>query len=208
MNNKGCEPVHPAYPIQNVKYCYLKFVLFLQDPNDSILEADEASQIEAAIKASLAESDNKKASPAACEGDEESHAESDALETFDSDHEEVDYSLDKKNPKRTLNGENSLFRKVVSASDEKDDSKSSHTEEKSSDSETTPFSDDLDWKSYLGPADDPESKLMLRLPDGTRDIVSMPSSSKLMVCCLSHCLLYSCKRKKFLKFKYGRSVLT
>lgn len=151
------------------------------DPSDSILEADEASQIEAAIKASLAESEEGKPSPAAaCEGDEENQAESDSLETFDSDHEEVDYSLAKENPKRTLNGENTLFGKVVSASDEKEDSKSSHSEEKSSDTESMPSSDDLDWKSYLGPADDPESKLMLRLPDGTRDIVSMPSSSKLI----------------------------
>lgn len=158
-----------------------------QDPSDSILEADEASQIEAAIKASLAESEAGKLSPAAaCEGDEENQAESDSLETFDSDHEEVDYSLAKENPKRTLNGENTLFGKVMSASDEKEDSKSSHSEEKSSDSESMPSSDDLDWKSYLGPADDPESKLMLRLPDGTRDIVSMPSSSKLIVCCLTH----------------------
>lgn len=158
---------------------------FSQDPNDSILEADEASQIEAAIKASLAESESGKPSPAACEGDEENHAESDSLETFDSDHEDVDYSLVKENPKRTLNSENTLYRKVATAGEEKDDSKSSHSEEKSSDSESMAFSDDLDWKSYLGPADDPESKLMLRLPDGTRDIVSMPSSSKLMVCCLS-----------------------
>lgn len=158
---------------------------FLQDPNDSILEADEASQIEAAIKASLAESEIGKPSPAACEGDEENHAESDSLETFDSDHEDIDYSLVKENPKRTLNGENTLFEKVVSASDKKDDSKSSHSEEKSSDSDSIPSSDDLDWKSYLGPADDPESRLMLRLPDGTRDIVSMPSSSKLKVCLLA-----------------------
>lgn len=158
-----------------------------QDPSDSILEADEASQIEAAIKASLAESEAGKPSPAAAsEGEEENQAESDSLETFDSDHEEVDYSLAKETPKRTLNGENTLYGKVVSARDEKEDTKSSHSEEKSSDSESMPSSDDLDWKSYLGPADDPESKLMLRLPDGTRDIVSMPSSSKLIVCCMTY----------------------
>ncbi|XP_063866115.1 UBX domain-containing protein 7-like isoform X2 [Scylla paramamosain] len=151
------------------------------DLNDSILEADEASQIEAAIKASLVEADSERSSPAACEADEANQVESDSLETFDSDHEDIDYSLDqKKTPERIFNGENSLFRRVVSAAEEKEDTKSSHSEEKSSDSESMPFSNETDWKSYLGPADDPESKLMLRLPDGTRDIVSMPSSSKLM----------------------------
>lgn len=163
---------------------YWIFILFPQDPNDSILEADEASQIEAAIKASLAESESEKPSPPACEGVEENHIESDSLETFDSDPEDVNYSLEKENPKRTLNGENSFYRKVICASDEKGNSNSSYSETKSSDSESIPFTEELDWKSYLGPADDPESKLMLRLPDGTRDIVSMPSSSKLMVCYL------------------------
>lgn len=41
-------------------------------------------------------------------------------------------------------------------------------------------SNESDWESYLGSSSDPESKLMLRLPDGSRDIVSMPCSSKLM----------------------------
>lgn len=147
------------------------------------MEADEASQIEAAIKASLVEADSERSSPVACEADEANQVESDSLETFDSDHEDIDYSLgEKKNPERIFNGENSLFRRVVSAAEEKEDRKSSPSEEKSSDSESMSFSNETDWKSYLGPADDPESKLMLRLPDGTRDIVSMPSSSKLMVC--------------------------
>lgn len=150
------------------------------DPSDSILEADEASQIEAAIKASLVEAKSERSSPVTQEAEEENH-ESDPLETFDSDHEDIDYSLNKeKNPKRIFNGENSIYRRVVSATEDKEDSKSSHSEEKSSDSESISFSSELDWKAYLGPADDPESKLMLRLPDGTRDIVSMPSSSKLM----------------------------
>ena len=157
------------------------------------MEADEASQIEAAIKASLVEAESERPSPAEAkaeaeaeaevEVEEPNQAESDSLETFDSDQEEIDYSLDnKKNLKRIFDVENSLYRRVISASEEKEDSKSSHNEEKSSDSESMFFSNEMDWKSYLGPADDPESKLMLRLPDGTRDIVSMPSSSKLMVC--------------------------
>ena len=36
------------------------------------------------------------------------------------------------------------------------------------------------WKNYLGTPNDDESKIMLRLPDGTKDLVSMPCSSKLM----------------------------
>lgn len=131
----------------------------------------------------MAESESGKPNPATFEGDEENHGESDSLETFDSDNEDVNYSLDKENSKKTLNGENTLYRKVVSLGNKKDDNKNLQNEEKSSDSQSVPFSDDLDWKSYLGSAGDPESKLMLRLPDGTRDIVSMPSSSKLMVCC-------------------------
>ncbi|XP_045104721.1 UBX domain-containing protein 7-like isoform X2 [Portunus trituberculatus] len=164
-----------------VKTIVKEHFIFWQDLNDSILEADEASQIEAAIKASLVEADSERSSPAACEADEANQVESDSLETFDSDHEDIDYSLgQKRNPERIFNGENSLFRREVSAAEEKEDMKSCPSEKKSSDSESMSINNETDWKSYLGPADDPESKLMLRLPDGTRDIVSMPSSSKLM----------------------------
>lgn len=156
------------------------------DMSESILEADEASQIEAAIKASLAEVMRDDPSPpsATVEDDDEDKEDSDALETFDSETDDTDYSFVKERPKketikRTFNGESVLCRKFNSAvEDEKNGRDSICNEEESSDNKCS--NSEEEWKLHLGPPTDPESKLMLRLPDGSRDIVSMPSSSKLM----------------------------
>ncbi|KAG7170289.1 UBX domain-containing protein 7-like [Homarus americanus] len=153
--------------------------------NDSILEADEASQIEAAIKASLAEDTSSKSSLPTT-ADEDEKEDSDTLETFDSDTDEVDYSVEdklanKETTKRTFNGDKVLHKNITSVDEDKNnESNNVHDEEKSSDNENLSSSSEEGWKSYLGSPTDPESKLMLRLPDGSRDIVSMPSSSKLM----------------------------
>lgn len=163
--------------------------MIFQDTNDSILEADEASQIEAAIKASLAEDVTDESDPPStnAEDDAENKEDSDALETFDSETDDIDYTLEKKGAKqetikRTFNGESVLCKRKINSEvkDDKNGSDSLCDEEKSSDSKCS--NDEEEWKSHLGPSTDPESKLMLRLPDGSRDIVSMPSSSKLMVC--------------------------
>lgn len=156
---------------------------------ESIIEADEESQIEAAIKASLAEDMSSKSSPTTADDDDDDDGkdDSDTLETFDSDAEEIDYSLDnkitgKESVKRTFNGDKILNgRKLTSADeDKKTESNNLHVEEKSSDFEESSTSSEEEWKMYLGSSGDPESKLILRLPDGSRDIVSMPSTSKLM----------------------------
>ncbi|XP_069178814.1 LOW QUALITY PROTEIN: UBX domain-containing protein 7 [Procambarus clarkii] len=156
---------------------------------ESIIEADEESQIEAAIKASLAEDTSSKSSPTTADDDDDDDGkdDSDTLETFDSDAEEIDYSLDnkitgKESVKRTFNGDKILNgRKLTSADeDKKTESNNLHVEEKSSDFEESSTSSEEEWKMYLGSSGDPESKLILRLPDGSRDIVSMPSTSKLM----------------------------
>ncbi|KAK8748208.1 hypothetical protein OTU49_016372 [Cherax quadricarinatus] len=167
--------------------------------SDSILEADEASQIEAAIKASLAGDMSNKSSPKTAENDgdddedddnddddDDDKEDSDTLETFDSDTDEVDYSLDnkitvKETVKRTFNGDTILNKRLVRSDEDKNTEISNlNNEEKSCDSANTCCSSEEEWKSYLGPSADPESKLLLRLPDGSKDIVSMPSSSKLL----------------------------
>ncbi|KAK7075280.1 UBX domain-containing protein 7 [Halocaridina rubra] len=151
--------------------------------NNSILEADEESQIEAAIKASLLETKDKATTPCS-EKDSEDEDDQGILESFDSD-EEIDYSLrtektEIQTAKRSCNGEKKLYVKNTSNS-----VKSTNTLDKAEEEEDKALLDDKkpcivdDWKDYLGPTTDPESKLMLRLPDGSRDIISMPSTSKL-----------------------------
>lgn len=154
---------------------------FVQDPGDSIMEADEASQIEAAIKASLAETEEEKQAKSSQAPKEDDKEESDGLETFDSDNEEVDYSLITKSKDITLNGEEDSCKiKFKKACDKHLEKETLSKEDTEVEAEKTCNTED-EWKSYLGASSDPESKLMLRLPDGSRDIVSMPSSSKLMV---------------------------
>lgn len=120
--------------------------------------------------------------------DEEEEEDPDTLETFESDSEDVDYSLkdiqptQKESLKRTFNGEAKIIRKISSSIGDSstNSSESIASGENSCEAENSSGSED-DWKMYLGPETDPISKLMLRLPDGSRDIISMPSSSKLMV---------------------------
>lgn len=160
------------------------------EKDTSILEADEESQLEAAIKASLAEAEEKKdrvTAAATQDTDEEEEEDPDTLETFESDSEDVDYSLkdiqptQKESLKRTFNGEAKIIRKISSSIGDSstNSSESIASGENSCEAENSSGSED-DWKMYLGPETDPISKLMLRLPDGSRDIISMPSSSKLM----------------------------
>ncbi|KAK4289575.1 hypothetical protein Pmani_030529 [Petrolisthes manimaculis] len=151
------------------------------DPGDSIMEADEASQIEAAIKASLAEDDEEEeqANSSSQVAKDDDKDESDGLETFDSDNEEVDYSVITKNKEKTLNGENDSCKIKLKKACDKHLEKEISDEGNEVEGENSCNTED-EWKSYLGDSSDPESKLMLRLPDGSRDIVSMPSTSKLM----------------------------
>lgn len=154
------------------------------------MEADEESQLEAAIQASLAENSSNQANhpvPSSTP-DEDDKEDSDTLETFDSDSDEVDYSLESKSEKKeeakkaVVGGKSTYKNKEACDDDRRDNSSDSeHSEESLSEMENGDPSNIEEWQSYLGSPSDPESKLMLRLPDGSRDIVSMPSSSKLMV---------------------------
>lgn len=165
----------------------VKFIVF-QERNNSILEADEASQLEAAIQASLAEASSEQANnlQSGIHSDD-GKEDSDTLEAFDSDSD-VDYSLDKSdksNVQKGLTGDTSTgicnSKELVTNEVRDDGSTSVCSEEASTVAETSSLPDTEEWKAYLGSPSDPESKLMLRLPDGSRDIVSMPSSSKLKV---------------------------
>ncbi|XP_076042373.1 UBX domain-containing protein 7 isoform X2 [Oratosquilla oratoria] len=152
----------------------------------SLLEADEEAQIEAAIQASLAEQDQKKAMTEASEDeeDEKEEGDSDTLETFDSDSNEADYSIENNSDRNHMqNGNSKIHRKSSNQPDKEEE------EEKKEDDESVEKSsvdtkddevDNSDWKLYLGDEKDAESKLMLRLPDGSRDVIAMPSTSKLM----------------------------
>lgn len=176
-----------SFTVTNHNCVYIAWPLpihyFVQDPGDSIMEADEASQIEAAIKASLAETEGEKQTKSSQVAKEDDKEDSDGLETFDSDNEEVDYSVITKSKDIALNGEDDSckikFKKACDKHLEKEILPKEDTEVEA-EKTCNPDTED-EWKSYLGASSDPESKLMLRLPDGSRDIVSMPSSSKLMV---------------------------
>ncbi|XP_066967339.1 UBX domain-containing protein 7 isoform X1 [Macrobrachium rosenbergii] len=157
------------------------------ESNSSILEADEASQIEAAIKASLAETETKECAAHSnhsgkVEEDIDDEDDGDGLETFDSDVD-IDYSITEnkgdEKVKRTFEGERKLHVKTLRNYEENGTTNSNGDSEQTN-SCWSSCSNESDWESYLGSSSDPESKLMLRLPDGSRDIVSMPCSSKLM----------------------------
>ncbi|CAL4180819.1 unnamed protein product, partial [Meganyctiphanes norvegica] len=161
------------------------------DTSSNILEADEEAQLEAAIKASLDEGQKQDLSKKFEEEVQDSENDNDNLDTFDSDSDDVDYSLADKTNVETTEVDYSLAKKC---STDSTDSKELDCEKKiqpkignqikenNCESNSAPKSDNNndEWKSYLGKESDPVSKLMLRLPDGSRDIVSMPCTSKLM----------------------------
>ena len=135
--------------------------------------------------------------------EEEEEEEQEVLETFDSDSD-VDYSLkDSKaesKVKRTFSGERKLQVKNANCGDGEEMKPNTNGDSAETNSHVATNDDESRWQDYLGPSSDPESRLMLRLPDGSRDIVSMPSSSKLMVSfkCLFVFVLYCQKfEKKF-----------
>ncbi|GAB6020566.1 UBX domain-containing protein 7 [Chamberlinius hualienensis] len=132
---------------------------------DSIIDASEESQLEAALKASLVEtscalpdstqSTNKWETSSFGLSDEED----DELEAFDADDSD----------------ESQLT------------SSSSNTTMKEPESKTPPppqippstTTSVCSWKDYLGLDEDSKSDIVFRFPDGTKDQLSLPSSSKL-----------------------------
>ena len=159
------------------------------------MEADEAAQIEAAIKASLEVKDEMASAPTGAQipTEEEENEASDQLETFDSDSEDIDYSLSN-NKHSSLNGDTkntngsrllgSYLKSKITDDSVRLDSSNNLNNGQLSEDKSSGQNDNTDqeqWKKYLGPETDVESKLMLRLPDGSKDFINMPSTSKLMV---------------------------
>ncbi|RXG54186.1 UBX domain-containing protein 2 [Armadillidium vulgare] len=191
--------------------------------NESIIEADENAQLEAAIKASLESTINKaKKNTSRISGESSSDEDEESLETFGSDEETLG-PVNRKNERGTppvelddamqvcssaketvveecphvqvvseikvIPSENSSVhnssgviplvpykkRRHVSKLNEEDESNDGE-----SDSSSEMVNEKDKWKLHLGKETDPLSKLILRLPDGTREVLEMPKSSKLM----------------------------
>ncbi|CAG0879137.1 unnamed protein product [Darwinula stevensoni] len=143
----------------------------------SIIDASEDSQLEAAIKASLVESQTS--------SQKETDSERDAseIETFDSDSEGLPPCVlsesgvkGKESALKAVKSEKKpALRLLKGQSFEANDECSQN----SLSSEISDVPCDEKWKEYLGPETDVPSQLLLRLPDGKKKHVSMPNSSKL-----------------------------
>ena len=118
---------------------------------ETILDASEDDQIQAAIRASLqAEKDSAETpSVSASEGDEPE-------EWFDSESESRDSN------------------RMVGASRKASPSKQSAEEPTKKDSQR-------DWKKHLGLDSDPVSSIVIRYPDGTKEQLSLPCTSTILV---------------------------
>ncbi|KAB7506250.1 UBX domain-containing protein 7, partial [Armadillidium nasatum] len=174
--------------------------------NESIIEADENAQLEAAIKASLESTTNKaKQNTSRISGESSSDEDEESLETFGSDEEtlgpvnrknergtppvELEDAMQVVSETKVIPSENSSVhnsggviplvpykkRRHVSKLNEEDESNDGE-----SDSSSEMVNEKDKWKLHLGKETDPLSKLILRLPDGTREVLEMPKSSKLM----------------------------
>lgn len=133
----------------------------------SILEQDEQAQMEAAIKASL---------EGALAATQEEEEEAD-LETFSDDDSNL-------SPKKQLqeNG-GSSGRTSVNGDVKKNGGSSVNGKRKfgeiENDANGDDDEDDLDWEKYLGPNTDPMANIMIRFPDGSREVWKHPETSKL-----------------------------
>ena len=145
-----------------------------QGKSCSVIDLSEDSQLEAAIKASLAEN----------------HVSVKAEDVLDSDSEVETFS-DTDNESRSSFP--SPCKSKVPASTEPSSSgvtdngvaKRNLSEALGSGEEACargPAVKNDSWKQFLGDGKDPETKLLLRLPDGQKIHVSMPCSSQVQVC--------------------------
>jgi hypothetical protein len=140
----------------------------------SVIDLSEDSQLEAAIKASLAETQ-------VAEEDGTFNSDSD-VETFSDSDNGSRSSFSSPRKKKAINvGESStsstavVKKGILSALEAAEDSKPKQI---SVNSMATKDS----WKQFLGDDKDPETKLLLRMPDGQKIHVSMPCSSQVQVC--------------------------
>lgn len=131
------------------------------------MDASEDDQIQAAIRASLAE--NSK--PAASE---------DSGDTEDVDEEEEEETadwFDSESDSRT--GDSSAFRKVQP---KEEDVKENPEEPAEPPPPVTEVDDDNDWERHLGVETDPSSSIIFRFPDGSKEQKTLPCTSTLTVC--------------------------
>lgn len=120
----------------------------------SLLDQSEDDQIKAALAASLKESNLTRSSIDDNESD---------FETFESDSECTGDKLTKNSTEH--NSETSCDTIDVVGCSESNDKGDSSTE--------------ATWKDYLGADDDPKTELVLRFPDGNREQISWPCSTKI-----------------------------
>ncbi|CAG0890408.1 unnamed protein product [Cyprideis torosa] len=162
----------------------------LKSSEPNIIDFSEEDQLKAAIQASLSESAENESDDMTDEDDEE-------LETFESESDGMP------TPKKPLmrhrsapsSGQPSPPSKSQQTSDE--DPSSSHknkngqplkrsldfesrcsTNAAKANGATPAKPDPSSWKKYMGSTDDPQSRILLRLPDGTKEQLALPSSSK------------------------------
>lgn len=120
---------------------------------ETILDASEDDQLQAAIRASLSENARSSHNDSASDEDDDEPAD-----WFDSESDSR-----------------------ASESQKAEDTR--QTESKPETSETRleePPSED-DWKRHLGPETDPVSSIVFRFPDGSKEQKALPCSSTLMV---------------------------
>lgn len=133
---------------------------------DSIVDASEDSQLEAAIQASLVEAKQKVESRAESEDDTD-------VETFDSDSEgsnKRDGGVTKQNSSNRLQRSPDTTDETASEPKPTNSVNNNH----SNDDTTTSH-----WQKYLGDTNDVKSEVVLRFPDGQKKQLSLPASSTL-----------------------------
>ena len=128
---------------------------------ETILDASEEDQIQAAIRASLVES----AKPATSYESASEEDDDDSTGWFDSESD-------------SRTGDSAMFQKSVA---KKEDAKQ--------DPEPVPEppspvrdEEDNDWQRHLGPETDPTSSIIFRFPDGSKEQKTLPCTSTLTVC--------------------------
>lgn len=148
--------------------------------SESILDASEDSQLEAAIVASLDETKPK------AQTVEESDSSGSEIETFSDSGSEV-ASPAKKNLNESHKGrgmhshmqqKNVDVKKNLYVKDKEPEN--SDTVEKTGVLGVKNGKSETEWKKYLGPDCDSKTNLMIRFPDGKKTQLNVPSSSRLM----------------------------
>lgn len=134
---------------------------------ESILDASEDTQMEAAIKASLVDtSGGQSSSQTVCKPPCEIE-DSSEIETFESDAENSNMTSNSTGSKTDVRTEDDTASVPSNCS-----GIPAKKQECSSSKEN--------WEMHLGEQSGPKSNLVIRFPDGTKEQLSLPSSSKLL----------------------------